>query len=210
MTSWPPPVSVVVLLLNTEDTPTSPPDHPVEVALSSLRAAGVTDALLRRWLAVGHISLSPRQINGVRSRTSSLKFAAQTRFRVTASGRQALLETAAVELARKGPWNPAVNGTTAATYTPHWDAEMRELWWGRILVKKFTMPAPDQETILNSFQERSWSSSIDDPLRPEIDQNPKEHLRETIKNLNRLHRRRLIRFGGRGDGKGVRWYIIKR
>jgi hypothetical protein len=79
------------------------------------------------------------------------------------------------------------------------------LSFGRFLVKRFRQPAPSQEVILTAFQEEEWSSRIDDPLPPQFQQCAHQRLLDTIKNLNRNQRHRLIRFEGDGTGRGVRW-----
>src|SRR5262249_32097843 len=50
-----------------------------------------------------------------------------------------------------------------------------------------------------------WPPRIDDPLPPQRERDPKQHLHMTIQNLNRHHKHRLIRFAGDGNGRGVRW-----
>ena len=49
---------------------------------------------------------------------------------------------------------------------------------------------------------------IDDPLPPVPEQDPKRRLHDTIKCLNRNHRRKAIRFHGDGTGEGVCWEFL--
>jgi hypothetical protein len=86
---------------------------------------------------------------------------------------------------------------------PRWDRERQELRIGSILVKRFRVPQPDQETILAAFEEECWPPRIDDPLSPRGDLSPECRLQATIKSLNRNQKRPLIRF--LGDGSGIRW-----
>ncbi|MBN1395938.1 MAG: hypothetical protein JW959_13030 [Pirellulales bacterium] len=93
--------------------------------------------------------------------------------------------------------------------TPRWDAQRRELRVGRRVAKRFKTPSPNQETILSAFEEEGWPNRIDDPLRPQAEQDSKCRLHDTIKSLNRHHQRRLIVFRGDGTGQGVRWELIE-
>jgi hypothetical protein len=88
---------------------------------------------------------------------------------------------------------------------PKWDRDRQELRLGSIVVKRFKVPAANQETILAVFEEESWPTRIDDPLSSHPEQSPKRRLQETIKSLNRNQKRPLIRFVGDGSGEGVRW-----
>ena len=45
-----------------------------------------------------------------------------------------------------------------------WDSNRRELWFQGELVKRFRVPAANQECILAAFEEENWSRQIDDPL----------------------------------------------
>jgi hypothetical protein len=99
---------------------------------------------------------------------------------------------------------PPANGVA-----PSWDAKRRELRLSRKLVKRFRVPAPNQEAILSAFQEEGWPNCIDDPLPPKGDLSPQRRLHDTIKALNRKHRQRppLIHFLGNGTGKNVVWEL---
>jgi hypothetical protein len=59
--------------------------------------------------------------------------------------------------------------------------------------------------VLNAFEEEGWPKRIDDPLRPDPDQDAKRHLHDTIRRLNRNRRAPLIHFSGDGTGEGVIW-----
>jgi hypothetical protein len=92
---------------------------------------------------------------------------------------------------------------------PLWDAKRRELRLARRLVKRFRVPAPNQEAVLAAFQEEGWPNCIDDPLPPKGDISPKRRLHDTIKALNRKHRQRppLVHFLGNGTGKNIVWEL---
>ena len=59
-----------------------------------------------------------------------------------------------------------------------------------------------------AFEEDGWPARIDDPLPPAKKIDAKQRLHDTIKNLNRNQKQRLIRFMGDGTGQGVRWKPI--
>jgi hypothetical protein len=59
-----------------------------------------------------------------------------------------------------------------------------------------------------AFEEDGWPPRIDDPLPQKLNQDPKSRLHDTIKCLNRNHRKRLIRFSGDGTGEGVVWTAV--
>ena len=51
-----------------------------------------------------------------------------------------------------------------AVLKPHWEPTQRELRLGDRIVKRFRVPARNQELILKSFEEEGWPAHIDDPL----------------------------------------------
>ena len=99
----------------------------------------------------------------------------------------------------------ALNGLA---HRPAWDAVRRELRLGGLLIKRFRVPALNQQLILAAFEELGWPQGIDDPLPPTADKHPKERLHEAIDRLNRSQQNRLIRFRGDGTGEGILWELI--
>ena len=91
---------------------------------------------------------------------------------------------------------------------PNWDRETRTFMVGDYLVKRFRVPSPNQEAVLDAFQEEGWPRSVDDPLSPVPDQQPKRRLRDTIKCLNMNQANRAIRFRGDGTGQRVSWELL--
>src|SRR5208283_649335 len=92
-----------------------------------------------------------------------------------------------------------------ATSIPRYQAELKELTLDGELVKRFKVPAPNQELILTAFEEEGWPLHLDDPLPPHPELEPKRRLHDAIYCLNRNQKRRMLKFGGAGDGRGVRW-----
>lgn len=90
---------------------------------------------------------------------------------------------------------------------PCWDRDRQELRVGRCVVKRFKVPAPNQEVVLAVFDEEGWPVRIDDPLPPRPDLDAKRRLHDTINSLNRNQKTPLIRFLGDGTGQGVRWQL---
>ena len=96
----------------------------------------------------------------------------------------------------------------AAELAPHWDRENRVLSFGGQIVKRFGRSSPNQEAVLQAFEEQGWPYRIDDPL-PYCDKVvPKVRLHDTIRWLNLKHECRLLRFLGDGTGEGVCWKLV--
>lgn len=88
---------------------------------------------------------------------------------------------------------------------PTWDADARTLYFGDYIVKQFRVPAENQVTILDAFQEENWPTQIFDPLSPQKDVDPKQRLRDTIRGLNKNQVVAKIRFSSDGTGTGIIW-----
>lgn len=97
---------------------------------------------------------------------------------------------------------------TVGNTLPHWDSDRQELRLGDTIIKRFKVPARNQETVLTVFQEEGWPVRIDDPLPQVSDMNPKRRLHDTINALNRHQKQHLIQFRGDGQGEGVLWEIV--
>ena len=92
---------------------------------------------------------------------------------------------------------------------PYWDGRTSHLWAGPVLVKHFCKRAPNQMRLLDAFEQANWTSRIDDPLPSgDYDADPKQRLRDTIKDLNSSLHTRVIRFRGDGTGRGVLWEFV--
>ncbi len=99
-----------------------------------------------------------------------------------------------------------VSVATPPNLRPRWDRVHRQLFWGGRLVKRFRVPAPNQENIISVFEEDGWPDAIDDPLPQAPDIDPKTRLHDAIKNLNKqIHR--LLSFRGDGSGQRILWAL---
>jgi hypothetical protein len=105
-----------------------------------------------------------------------------------------------------GPESMKVSGSAK----PHWDAELRELTWDGLLVKRFRTPSICQELILTVFQEEAWPQRIDDPLQPVRGQDPRVRLHDIIRRLNGRQHAGRLRFTRDGTGKGICWEADRR
>jgi hypothetical protein len=112
--------------------------------------------------------------------------------------------------AARGPKAPVDGVPHAGSARPSWDAVKRELRVGESLVKKYKVPAPTQQLILDVFHEEGWPEHIDDPLPSSAAIDPKRRLHNAINSLNRNQRDRLIHFHGNGNGDGIYWRLADR
>jgi hypothetical protein len=90
---------------------------------------------------------------------------------------------------------------------PWWNSTRRELSLGGTVVKRYRVPAQNQELILAAFEEESWPEHIDDPLPVSHDIDPRIRLHDAINRLNGCQTNRLLRFRGDGTGTGVIWEL---
>jgi hypothetical protein len=180
------------------------------VEIQALRAAGATHSDLR-WLVCNDLvehageAIGTGRHRRLFHQTGSLTFTERTCFVLTDRG---------VRIARPGNGRAAVldelpaRTVTTRTLVPHWDKDRQELRLGGCMIKQFKVPAPNQELILEAFEEDGWPPRIDDPLPRHPSLNAKRRLHETITTLNRHHKHRLVRFLGDGSGEGVRWELL--
>jgi hypothetical protein len=191
-------------------------DWEFAVELSALLEAGCSRSTLR-WLAwrghIEHAVETTRPLGPRRSfrRAANLSFASKTCFILTPSG-IAMARQAEETLDNAAP--PSVNGVARPAASadgptiPYWDSSLRELRLGPLLIKAFSQPSQNQETILAVFQEEGWPVRIDNPLPPQPDRDGRRRLHDAITRLNRHQKRRLLRFHSDNNGDGVRWNIV--
>lgn len=92
---------------------------------------------------------------------------------------------------------------------PAWRAEVGEFSVGGVLVKRYRVPAPNQQTVLSAFEEDGWPDRIDDPLPLKPEREPKRTLHDTINSLNARQVNTLVRFVGDGSGEGIQWELVE-
>jgi len=90
---------------------------------------------------------------------------------------------------------------------PRWHSIRRELSFAGRIVKRFRVPARNQETILSVFEEEGWAEHIHDPLPVNHLVDAPTRLHDAINRLNRCQINPLIRFHGDGKGTGVFWEL---
>jgi hypothetical protein len=184
------------------------------VELDELRQHGL--ALLDlRWLVARGFAEHRREMTvpGDANRTfrvlSSTEFPGSTAVALTRQGATALSwllsdEGIASPKYEAGPTvGPSPTDTPASM--PVWDGARRELRFENQVVKRFRVPAANQEIILQAFQEDGWPHCIDDPLPPSKDSDAKGRLLATIKSLNRNQLAALLLFHGNGNGFQIYW-----
>jgi hypothetical protein len=188
------------------------------VSLGELRDCGATLADLR-WLILRGLGEHALEITVPGDIERSFRKLAPTAFPVDsvfvlsnagASKLSKALGSVKAIIARiddqAGPVEKSKDRTSSrALRIPEWDAIRRELRYRGQVIKRYRVPAQNQELVLEAFQESGWPEFIDDPLPPVPDQDPKERLQVTIKSLNRNQLKRLIRFHGNGNGQQVYW-----
>jgi hypothetical protein len=100
-----------------------------------------------------------------------------------------------------------INSLATTVVKPSWNAIRRELTWSGMIVKRFRVPAQNQEKILSVFEENGWFEHIHDPLPVTYDIDAPTRLHDAINRLNRCQINPLLRFHGDGRGTGVLWEL---
>jgi hypothetical protein len=193
-------------------------DSDFAAEITSLTELGISGSVLR-WLVCRGYAKCLREITqaGDKERrfepVDNLSLSAQSCFVLSRKGM--LFARAVLALGSAGAEVARANADLGELprqgdgLAPSWDAQRRELRLARRLLKRFRVPAPNQEAILAAFQEEGWPNCVDDPLPPKGDLSPQRRLHDTIKALNRKHRQKppLIHFLGNGTGKNVVWEL---
>jgi hypothetical protein len=133
-------------------------------------------------------------------------------FRETADWPHATLSAikpAGVEIAAPANSGQAIEGKKTPALKPRWDTIRRELTLAGLIVKRFRVPARNQEIILGVFEEEGWVEHIHDPLPVTLDIDAPTRLHDAINRLNRCQINPLLRFHGDGKGTGVFWELCQ-
>ncbi len=108
----------------------------------------------------------------------------------------------------------AHDGQTAVTPSrlakPEWRATARQLWYGHCLLKVYRRHAPNQMILLDAFQQAGWPTWMASPFSCDPFDDEMQLLRDTIKNVNRGHRHRLLRFVIDARCRYVGWRFMPR
>ncbi|MCA9054457.1 MAG: hypothetical protein KDA75_11510 [Planctomycetaceae bacterium] len=91
------------------------------------------------------------------------------------------------------------------TATPEWDPTLRELRFRGELIKRYRVPAPNQELVLNAFQDDGWPEWIEDPNPPVQGVDPIQRLLATVKSLNRNQLSNVLTFHCQTNAGIVSW-----
>src|SRR4051794_20984292 len=114
--------------------------------------------------------------------------------------------TTSVEPASEG-MPRAENGGHEAIAKPHWASTRRELCLKGTVVKRYRVPARNQEMILSAFEDDGWPEHLDAPLPVTHAVDPKTRLHDAINRLNHSQENPLVRFHGNGSGTGIFWKL---
>jgi hypothetical protein len=99
--------------------------------------------------------------------------------------------------------------TIPVALRPCWNSSRRELSLRGVVVKRYRVPAHNQELILSAFEEDGWPEYMDDPLPVRHDIDPRIRLHDAIHRLNGRQTHRLVRFKGNGSGTGLLWELCE-
>jgi hypothetical protein len=142
--------------------------------------------------------------NGLVSGSSGEPVVSPSALQVTLKGRR-LLRECRHDLQLLDSSLSGATGNESKVATPTWNRNKRMLLWGSLVIKSFRKTAPNQEILLDSFEEEGWPARIDDPIPPSPGIVPTVRLHDTIKRLNHGMAFHVIRFYGDGTGLGVEW-----
>jgi hypothetical protein len=102
----------------------------------------------------------------------------------------------------------ASNMARTESQVPRWDKAQRILYFGNEIVKRFRVPAGNQEAILDAFERLGWPAVIDNPLPSEPGMSRKYRRHFTIGRLNGRRVNKRLEFFGNGDVKKIGWRAV--
>jgi hypothetical protein len=174
------------------------------VSMEELWSFRVTAAEVRCLVEQGYCRA--RDVNG--RPMNRLPYTSATCFLLTAEGSELCKEVGghSQPAALRTPPLIHFNGDSAAHQdVPHWDAILRELSLGSILVKRFRGSAPRQEMILAALQAAAWERWIKNPLPRGLGERRAAYFRAAIHRLNSHHVHPALHFEADGRAAGVFW-----
>lgn len=176
--------------------------------IQQIRQLGALDGELRWLIKNGYAAhrvetTKSTSIARTFKQCRALSFTEQSCFVITSSGQDFAAACSSTTPFHNGN---RINGEA----TPHWNSQSRELWFGESLIKRFHVPAPNQQLILDSFEAESWPDELPNPFDKGRMSVRKQRLRTAIQTLNRNHHKAKIRFSGNGRGTGIRWEQAQR
>jgi hypothetical protein len=174
------------------------------VEIQDLRAADLDNSDFRWLVCKGYVEHAgevrgPSADRRAYRPTGRLHFCKRSCFVLTAAGADFVDQLLARLAVANGTPEPTADPASKGRGRPRWDRERQELTVGGVLVKRFKVPAVNQEMILAAFEEEGWPPRIDDPIPPKGDTEARR-LHDTINSLNGCHLQTLIRFLGDGTG----------
>jgi hypothetical protein len=171
------------------------------VTLEGLQQLGVSETDLRWLVQQGYVEHAVER-TGTRHRQRVFR---RPRSLVLAPGSCFVLTAAGAALAAAQPLPAAA---AEGVPVPRWDAEVHTLFWGGEAIKCFKGEAACQEAILQAFQDCGWCACVAVCLPAMNAADPKQRLRDAVKNLNRSVRPHL-HFRQEGAGARVRWQRLR-
>jgi hypothetical protein len=184
------------------------------VEIQDLHGEGLDNSDFRWLVCKGYVEHAVEVRGSAEDRRAfrpsyGLRFCKRSCFVLTPSGAEFASHTLVPATNGISPGPPLTAPPAEALRSrPRWDHNRQELSVGQLVVKRFKVPAPNQEMVLAAFEEEGWPARIDDPIPPQGDIDPRRRLHDTINSLNGCHLHALIRFLGDGSGQGVRWELV--
>jgi len=175
--------------------------------IAGLHVSGVRESALRALFHQGliiHLSETTRPRQKRRTFRSSMNthFTDLSCFILTTKG-VALAESMDEQRCPR-----TVRGQSEKSIGPHYDPERRTLFFSGRVVKRFRVPAENQELILLAFEELCWPRHIDDPIPVAAGIDQRKRLERALFKLNHKQQHQLLHFGANGKGTGVTWSAI--
>lgn len=164
--------------------------HAVEYAVETTKS----DSFERKFRRMGRLTISRR-----------LCFILSPPGAVWGEHLVKIAEKRAARKARKvvAQVRPAAQPQPAQILPPVWDRNRLELRLGNNVLKRFTIPSCDAETILTAFEESGWPKQLQNPLDDSVPSGV-ERLLSAVEILNR-QRVRLIRFELESGEPKIAW-----